>query len=298
MQVGPERCIFLSSNTQIFQEISTFPIGGEFVRIPIGLGPMYRTRSSSFDFHKNNENTHCFASPIKHSNFNLSRRHVNSGSVYSGINSASRHSDLPLATIRLYSQLHKVNFVSSSANRISGINNRFLENGIDIRSRKKIQDKLSMSGYVQFPEHDSDGPNAWEVRVNCSGSSISETSSASFAKTTNQSVQGNEILPNKNCFGQQFSGRVTLVDKEPVTFQWEITNPSTCRHVRDNRCLPDRVGCILPRQINTGSREEQILHINVLELKAIKLALLTFTKFRKIHHLHLQIDNMTALSYL
>ena len=112
-----------------------------------------------------------------------------------------------------------------------------------------------MSGYVQLSEHDSDGPNTSnrEVRVNCSGSSTSETSSASFAKTTNQSVQGNQILRNKNCFGQKFSGRVTLVDKEPVTFQWEITTPSTCRHVHDNRCFPDRVGCILPRPINRGS---------------------------------------------
>ena len=123
----------------------------EFLCLCFGLG-------RSIDFHKNNENTHCFASPIKHSNYNLSRRHVNSGSVYSGINLASRHSYLPLVTIRLYNQLQKVNFVSSSENRISGINNRFLKNGIDIRSRKNIQDNLSMSGYVQFSEHDSDEP--------------------------------------------------------------------------------------------------------------------------------------------
>ena len=108
-------------------------MGGEFVRIPMSV---FWTRSSPFDFHKNNENVHCFASPIKHSNYNLSRRHVNSGSVYSGINSASRHSDLPPATIRLYNQLQKVNFVSSSENRISGINNRFLKNGIDIVKKK------------------------------------------------------------------------------------------------------------------------------------------------------------------
>ena len=141
-----------------------------------------------------------------------------------------------------------------------------------------------------------------EVRVNCSGSSTSETSSASFAKTTNQSVQGNQILPNKNCFGQKFSGRVTLVDKEPVTFQWEITTPSTCRHVHDNRCLPGQGGVHLAKANQQGvhgqERNKNYVHINVLELKAIKLALLTFTKFRKINHLHLQIDNMTALSYL
>ena len=298
MQVGPERCIFFSSNTQIFQEISTFPMGGEFVRIPMSV---FRTRSSSFDFHKNNENTHCFASPIKHSNYNLSRRHVNSGSVYSGSNSASRHSDLPPATIRLYNQLQKVNFLSSSENRISEINNRFLKNGIDIRSRKNIQDNLSMSGYVQFSEHDSNGPNTSnrEVRVNCSGSSTSETSSASFAKTTNQSVQGNQILPNKNCFGHSqaellwwirnlslFNGRTLLL---PPADMYMTTDASQTGWGAS--CQGQSTG-------GPWSREEQKLHINVLELKSIKLALLTFTKFRKINHLHLQIDNMTALSYL
>ena len=44
--------------------------------------------------------------------------------------------------------------------------------------------------------------------------------------------------------------------------------------------------------------QEKVKHINVLELLAVKLAILTFTKTLKVTLIHLQIDNITALSYL
>ena len=46
------------------------------------------------------------------------------------------------------------------------------------------------------------------------------------------------------------------------------------------------------------SKQERTLHINVLELLAVKLALLSFTKNRKVRAIHFQIDNATALRYL
>ena len=46
------------------------------------------------------------------------------------------------------------------------------------------------------------------------------------------------------------------------------------------------------------SEEERTLHINVLELLAIKLALFSFTKRKKVKAKLFQIDNKAALSYL
>ena len=46
------------------------------------------------------------------------------------------------------------------------------------------------------------------------------------------------------------------------------------------------------------SKEESKLHINILELKAAQLAIETFTQARGITSIHLQMDNMTALSYI
>ena len=52
--------------------------------------------------------------------------------------------------------------------------------------------------------------------------------------------------------------------------------------------------------VQTGqwSEEERSLHINVLELLAIKLALFSFTRGKKVKAIHFQIDNKAALSYL
>ena len=52
--------------------------------------------------------------------------------------------------------------------------------------------------------------------------------------------------------------------------------------------------------VQTGqwSEEERSLHINVLELLAIKLALFSFTRGKRVKAIHFQIDNKAALSYL
>ena len=44
--------------------------------------------------------------------------------------------------------------------------------------------------------------------------------------------------------------------------------------------------------------QEQQLHINVLEMKAVKLALLAYHKHFQMKAIHFQIDNTTTLSYL
>ena len=53
--------------------------------------------------------------------------------------------------------------------------------------------------------------------------------------------------------------------------------------------------------IETGGKwpvEERKLHINILELIAVKNAILAFTKEKAINAIHIQTDNATALSYL
>ena len=54
-------------------------------------------------------------------------------------------------------------------------------------------------------------------------------------------------------------------------------------------------------EITTGglwSSLEKFWHINALELKAVRLAILSFTQFKKLNTIHLRIKNMIALSYL
>ena len=48
----------------------------------------------------------------------------------------------------------------------------------------------------------------------------------------------------------------------------------------------------------TWSYQEKTKHINILELIAVKLVILNFTKGKLVTTIHLQIDKMTALPYL
>ena len=56
----------------------------------------------------------------------------------------------------------------------------------------------------------------------------------------------------------------------------------------------------IERDQNRGqrSKKKQDLHINQLEHLAIKFTILTFAKMWKMSAIHIQVDNMTALSYL
>ena len=40
------------------------------------------------------------------------------------------------------------------------------------------------------------------------------------------------------------------------------------------------------------------IYINIIELLAVKLAIQIFTKYRDVKAIHLQIDNIVALTYL
>ena len=46
------------------------------------------------------------------------------------------------------------------------------------------------------------------------------------------------------------------------------------------------------------SAQEMKYHINILDLLAVKLTIQTFTKYRGVKAIHLQVDNIVALTYL
>ena len=64
--------------------------------------------------------------------------------------------------------------------------------------------------------------------------------------------------------------------------------------------LPKQVGeqSVRKKHRETWSYQERTKHINVLELIAVKLAILTFTKEKPVIAVHLELDNTKALLYL
>ena len=82
------------------------------------------------------------------------------------------------------------------------------------------------------------------------------------------------------------NGRSILAPHSRTVIQTDASKKGWGAH-----CLGKSVG-------GQWSQKESQLHINLLELKAVHLALLTFSKAQNLKSVHIQMDNMTALSYL
>ena len=94
--------------------------------------------------------------------------------------------------------------------------------------------------------------------------------------------------------------RTTVVDSKLETLPGSVENTTSVLCYNKKRCLQEVVGCILSRDTTRGewTSEEKEMHINILELKAVRLALISFHKQMKMKAVHFQIDNITALMYL
>jgi len=83
---------------------------------------------------------------------------------------------------------------------------------------------------------------------------------------------------------------------------WKITDSSASRFSHFFGCVPRRLGAsCLGNKLRTGgpwSFQEKQNHINYLELKAVHLAIMTFTYNKEIKSIHVQMDNIAALAYL
>ena len=72
----------------------------------------------------------------------------------------------------------------------------------------------------------------------------------------------------------------------------------TCAHQQMHQPKDEWATCQGISRSEPWSQEEQKAHINILELNAVHLAILTFTKFQIVQRIHVHMDNKTALSYL
>ena len=106
---------------------------------------------------------------------------------------------------------------------------------------------------------------------------------------------------SSNCITQQqFKGENSVVDPKSSDFQWELPNSAASFLTIRTDASKKGWGAVC-QGIPTGGKwnlQEQQHHINVLEMKAVKLALLVCHKHFQMKAIHFQIGSTTALSYL
>ena len=90
------------------------------------------------------------------------------------------------------------------------------------------------------------------------------------------------------------------MEREFISSKQQTPKNRSVTVYNSNRCFQNRLGSSLSGKQHgeTWSYQERTKHINVLELIAVKLAILTFTKEKSVITIHLELDNTKALLYL
>ena len=112
---------------------------------------------------------------------------------------------------------------------------------------------------------------------------------------TNSGIERNKFLSNQNKIKLTSTGRAEVVEGEFTSSKWETTGNRNVTINHPNRCFQNRLGAVCQGTATGGtwSYQKRAKNINVLELIAVKLAILTYTRGKLVTTIHLKIDNMT-----
>ena len=251
MQNRLEVCIFQRSFTQRLTKISTVSLGREFVQ------------GSDLSFETSYDKGHSW----KQYEWNIYGKGL---------------CNLPIATSRVCGKSEEVCVRSCARNRVLRVDCEFLNCDSVITSRKDREDKGSMHDVIQgiwgitsrfdkmnrntFFNHSSSAPSLSTV-------SLLTTTANCISKTNADLLHfGKAEFPGKK--------QVVMVRQQSGTLQWPIGYTTTGTGPYSDWCIQKRLGAVC-RRIKTGglwSKKVQDLHINQLELLAIKSAILTFNQ--------------------
>ena len=132
--------------------------------------------------------------------------------------------------------------------------------------------------------------------------SVSGTSLVlSSSKTTNSRTCNYKKIRFNDSFDRGRKKRTAIVGGGSTTNQRETLDKFTTPKNSINRCFFGRLGVYCQGQ-KTGwiwTSQKKNDHINVLELRAVKYAILTFCRLHlKTQSIHIQMESIVALSYL
>ena len=104
-------------------------------------------------------------------------------------------------------------------------------------------------------------------------SSTSSTNKFQVPKTAaNTSIKNLSVILQKSDSKQKLQGRTAVADKIFENLQWSLLDSVSQSSADTDRCIQKGVGAVCQGISTRGqwSKEEQLLHINVLELKTVK----------------------------
>ena len=188
--------------------------------------------------------------------------------------------------------------ISCTRNRVIRVDSEFPHYDFAITKRKDSEDSEFLQSIRGITSRfDKTNRNTF---FNHLSSAPSPSTVLLLTTTANFISKTKTVLPHFSKADSHGKKRIVMVGQQSRTLQWWIGYKTTDTVPYSDRCIQKRLeGCVL-RDQNRGLwfKKEQGIHINQLELLAIRFAILTFVKMWKMLAIHIQVDNTTALSYL
>ena len=143
--------------------------------------------------------------------------------------------------------------------------------------------------------------NNWETDFVNAGCSPCTLALPTLANVASERSASRKELRDNGITQPELSERPSMVGGSDFHLEWSVNNYSSTRPGNNDRCITAGLGSSLPRGSHEGTlsqQESNTLHINALELKAALFAVRAFTAKERQLHVHLRMDNRTAVAYV
>ena len=199
-------------------------------------------------------------------------------------------------------QFSKVGIGSHTKTRFSGLSLRSSE-GSDLSNPKETRSVKSSDCFHQkVISLDSKKAHVthWDISFLRKNSTTGKVTHETFPVVPKVTLEISPVTGQKDPSNREFSESSQMVGESTESYgRWSYTS-SYSQHTGIHRCLPKRLGAHLNEIVLSGlwSNKEAQLHINVLELKAVLIALKGFQEHLQGQRVLICSDNSTVVSYL
>ena len=257
------------------------------------------TLSSTKIVYKVNKSASLHPSQIVYKNNSIPRRLSNTGENFEGNNLKQGHCDLPVTESRICYKLKEISSSPNTENRILGNDNRLgggdsvPVSGEDRVNFQKLSGCIVNSGGVDKRSSKAFGNIIINSISNFSCTTVHEV----LEETRNSQPLFEKRLQQQSSSRSTLQGGTKVVDIKAKSFKWEVSNFSPGRIlIQSNSSKTGWRGAFCQKTsiVRAWTQAEQALHINILELRATKFAILIFSSYKKDLTVHVQMNNQAV----
>ena len=219
-------------------------------------------------------------------NNSITRQFSNNNKKCGANNCKRGHCDLPIRESRIFYKLKDISSSPNTENRILTDDGRLGGDDSVFTSGEGRIDFREVSAYIanagSVHKRPSQAPH--NIIINRISDSFCTTLYGLRAETTNSQPFLEKRLQQQSSSKSILHVATKLVDIKPKTVKQDVFTFSPGRIFDKVGCIKDKLRGWFCQKTSVGgvwSQTEQALHLNILELRAAKFAILTFCRYKK-----------------